>query len=217
MPAAGRQRAHPALQVCQALLQHVAGGVHDAGVDVTHLLEGEEIGRVLRVAELVAGGLVDRHRPAARRGIGLLAGVQLAGGETELMRVWHGDILVLGIGYWVLGIAKNKTPPHLTTRGRWQRTPGAVRCCSTKNPHSGDEQDRITFLSSSRSNLPELAPWIGGLVDWWIGGLVGWWQVAAHRADHQFTNLPVYQFTSLPVYQHLVAEASQGRSLCLSG
>ena len=82
-PRAGRQRADAAFQVGQALLEHVGGRVHDAGVDVAQLLQGEQVGRVFGVAELVAGGLVDRHGAAAGGRVGLLAGVQLAGGEAE--------------------------------------------------------------------------------------------------------------------------------------
>ncbi len=87
MPGTGRQRAHAAFQVGQALLEHVGGGVHDAGVDVAQLFQGEQVGGMFGVLELVAGGLVDRHGTAAGGGVGHLAGVQLAGGKTKLTGV----------------------------------------------------------------------------------------------------------------------------------
>ena len=46
--AAGGQRADAAFQAGQALLQHVGGRVHDPRVDVAELLQGEQIGGVLR-------------------------------------------------------------------------------------------------------------------------------------------------------------------------
>ena len=66
----------------QADLGNGLGGVHDAGVDVARLGEGEEVGGVFGVAELVGGGLIDRHRPGAGGGVGLLAGVDLPGFEA---------------------------------------------------------------------------------------------------------------------------------------
>jgi hypothetical protein len=43
-----RQRGDAALQRRHALLQHVAGRVHDAGVDVAQFLQREEVGGMLR-------------------------------------------------------------------------------------------------------------------------------------------------------------------------
>ncbi len=76
LPAAEPQRAHPAFEGRQALLEHVGRGVHQPGVYPAHLLQGKEVGRVLRIAEAIAGGLVDGHGAGAGRGVGLLAGVQ---------------------------------------------------------------------------------------------------------------------------------------------
>jgi hypothetical protein len=58
-----------------ALLQHVLGGVHDAGVDVPLHLEVEQIRAVLRVVEGVRGRLVNGHRRRFGRGLGAVAGV----------------------------------------------------------------------------------------------------------------------------------------------
>ena len=51
MPRARGQRAHAALQIGQALLKHIGGGIHDARVDVAEFLQRKQIGRVLRAAE----------------------------------------------------------------------------------------------------------------------------------------------------------------------
>jgi hypothetical protein len=65
-----------ALERRHALLEHIRGRVHDPRVDVAELLQGEEVGGVLGVAEDVAGGLVDGHGPCAGGGVGFLAGVE---------------------------------------------------------------------------------------------------------------------------------------------
>ena len=53
-----------------ALLEDVGGGVHDAGVDVAELLQGEEAGGVVGVVEDVGGGLVDGDGAGVGGGIG---------------------------------------------------------------------------------------------------------------------------------------------------
>jgi hypothetical protein len=70
------ERARAAFEGREALLEDIRRRVHDAGVDVAELLQAEEVRRVLRIAELVAGGLVDRYRARSGGRIGLLAGVQ---------------------------------------------------------------------------------------------------------------------------------------------
>ena len=64
-----------ALQGRHPLLEDVGRGIHQPGIDPAHLLQGEQIGRVLGALEDVAGGLVDRHCPGAGRGVRLLSGV----------------------------------------------------------------------------------------------------------------------------------------------
>jgi hypothetical protein len=78
-----RQRADAPFQAGDALLQHIRGGVHDPGVDVAGFLQGKQRRGVRRIAELVAGRLVDRHRATTGGRIRLLAGVELAGVEAE--------------------------------------------------------------------------------------------------------------------------------------
>jgi hypothetical protein len=68
--AAGRQRADAAFEAGETLFEHVGRRVHDARVDVAEFLQRKEVGGVLRVAELVAGRLVDRHGAAAGGGVG---------------------------------------------------------------------------------------------------------------------------------------------------
>mgnify|MGYP006974890133 CR=1 FL=1 len=82
------QRAGAAVQLCQALLEHIRGRVHDPRVDVAELLQAEEVGGVLGAVELVARRLIDRHGARIRRGIGLLPGMQLPRGETVLVTVF---------------------------------------------------------------------------------------------------------------------------------
>ena len=50
-----------AVQRGDALLQHVVGRVHDAGVDVCRVRQAKQVRGVLGIAELVAGRLVDRN------------------------------------------------------------------------------------------------------------------------------------------------------------
>ena len=64
-----------ALERGDALFQHGAGRIADAGIDVAEGLQAEQRGRVLDVVEHEGGGLVDRRRPRAGGGIGLGAGV----------------------------------------------------------------------------------------------------------------------------------------------
>jgi hypothetical protein len=44
---------------------------------------------MFRIAELVARRLVNGHGPATRGRVGLLAGMELAGGKTELAFAGH--------------------------------------------------------------------------------------------------------------------------------
>lgn len=53
-------RRHP--HRCDALFQHIAGRVHDPGIDVAEFFERKQVFRVLGAVELIGGGLVDRHR-----------------------------------------------------------------------------------------------------------------------------------------------------------
>jgi hypothetical protein len=71
-----RQGRCAAFQCRDPLLQHVAGRVHDPGVDIAQLLQREELGGMLGAVELIGGGLVDRHRHGTRGRIVAVAGVE---------------------------------------------------------------------------------------------------------------------------------------------
>jgi hypothetical protein len=64
-----------ALELRDPLFEYVVRRVHDPGVNVPELPEPEEIGRMGRVVEHVAGREVDRHGPGIGGGIGRLPGV----------------------------------------------------------------------------------------------------------------------------------------------
>jgi len=72
----GCQAGYSTFECGYALLEHVGGGVHQAGVDVAEFLESEEAGGVVRVVEEVGGGLVDGDRAGVGGGVGDLAGVE---------------------------------------------------------------------------------------------------------------------------------------------
>ena len=74
----------------EALLEHVAGRVHEARVDVAEFLQREEVRRVLGAVELVGSGRVDRDRARVRRGIGDLSRVQRERSESGLSFIRHG-------------------------------------------------------------------------------------------------------------------------------
>ena len=65
------------------LLQHVGRRVHQPGVDVPQLLQGEQIRRVLGVLEDVGARAVNRHAARQGRGVGLGATVQAKGLELH--------------------------------------------------------------------------------------------------------------------------------------
>src|SRR5690606_4442860 len=70
---------HAALQRRHALLRHVGGGVHDAGVNVARHLQIEQVGAMLGVVEGVGGGLVDRHSHGLGGRVRAVAGVDSEG------------------------------------------------------------------------------------------------------------------------------------------
>ena len=69
-------------------LEDALGRVHDPGVDVAHLGEGEEVRCVLSAVERERRRLVDRHGSGVGGAIGLLSGVDLGG--LELPGIGHG-------------------------------------------------------------------------------------------------------------------------------
>ncbi len=82
-----------ALQQADALLEHLGGGVHQAGVDVAQLAQREQAGRVRGAAELIGGGAVDGHR--AREGGRVRGGAAV---EAEGFEVHGGVWGSLGLG-----------------------------------------------------------------------------------------------------------------------
>ena len=76
LPGRQRQGGDPTLDGGDALFEDVGGGVHDAGIDVSQLLQGEQIRGMLGVAELIGGGLVDRHRDRVRGRVSAAAAMQ---------------------------------------------------------------------------------------------------------------------------------------------
>ena len=81
-----RLRRGAALERGDALREDVVRGVHQARVDVAELAQGEEVGAVLAVAEVVGGRAVDRHRARVRGGVSVrvLSGVDRQGFDVEL-------------------------------------------------------------------------------------------------------------------------------------
>ena len=75
----------PPFECGDALLQYIRRRVHDTRVDVAELLQAEEVCGMFGVAELVAGGLVDRHGARSGGRVGLLASVEGLGSE------FHGE------------------------------------------------------------------------------------------------------------------------------
>lgn len=80
-----------------ALFEGVLGGVVDAGVDVAGFGQGEEVGRVLGVAEDERGRLVDRDRAGAGGRVGRGAGVELLGLERPGRRADSGGLALGGV------------------------------------------------------------------------------------------------------------------------
>src|SRR5262249_29156421 len=67
------------------------GGIGDPRVDEARLLQIEERGGVVAVAEDVAGGLVDRHGARARRRVGPLSRMEAQRREAWEPGVRHGE------------------------------------------------------------------------------------------------------------------------------
>lgn len=95
------ERAYPAFEGGEALLEHVVGGIHNPAVDVAGDLEVEEVGAVLGGVEGVGGGLVDGDGDGLGGGVGGVAGVDGPGFEAPgggRRGLGHGALLVDGRG-----------------------------------------------------------------------------------------------------------------------
>ena len=82
-------RADPALERCDPLLEHRDRRVGDARIDVPGALQIEQRRRLIGVREHVGGGLIDRHGARAGRRIRPLPRVQGHGVELEQLG-FHG-------------------------------------------------------------------------------------------------------------------------------
>jgi len=81
-PSALDNDADATVEVGQALLQHVRGGIHQAGINVAAFLQGEQACGVFRGIKGVGRSLVDGHGAGAGHRIRCLAGMQHPGAEA---------------------------------------------------------------------------------------------------------------------------------------
>ena len=65
------QSGHAAFESCHAVLQHSLRGVGQTAVDVTGIAQSEAVGGVLRIAEHIRCGLVNRYCTGISSGVGL--------------------------------------------------------------------------------------------------------------------------------------------------
>lgn len=65
-------KADAAFQGRNALFQHVLSGIGQPAVDIPSVSKPKSGGGVDRIAEHIAGGLVDGYRPCVGGGVGLL-------------------------------------------------------------------------------------------------------------------------------------------------
>ena len=91
LPAGGRDGPHAAFERRDPLLEHGAGRIRDARVDVPRALHVEQRRRVIGVREDERRALVDRRRPRAGRGIGPRAGVKRKRVEAMRPGTGHGS------------------------------------------------------------------------------------------------------------------------------
>ena len=88
------QSGHASLQRCHALLEDALCGVGKSAIDVARIAQAEAVGCVLRIAEHVRGGLIDRHGACVGGGVGLfLSYVELQCLEVKFVR-FHKAIVV---------------------------------------------------------------------------------------------------------------------------
>ena len=87
--ARGAYCADAVLQRRQTLLQNGDRRIGDAGIEMSGTFQVEQRSRMVGILEDVGGGLIDRHRARAGRGIGMLAGMQAQGFEGGRLGCWH--------------------------------------------------------------------------------------------------------------------------------
>ena len=87
---AGRQckRAASVFQGGNPRFKHAFRRICQPAVDISRILQGEAVGRMLGVMEYIGSGCVDRNRPCVCCGVGLfLADVKLLGFNTPVFRI----------------------------------------------------------------------------------------------------------------------------------
>ena len=145
---AGRRDGHDAaFEGRHPLLEHVVRRIHDAGVDVAELLEGKEVGPVLRIVEGVGRGGVDGHGPRASGWVRLLPRVQLKGFVAGLVRVVGGA--VVGAHKNSLDGSEDKSPSRRAVGGLKKKRP------SRRGGRGG--WGTTTNRSKSHSSSPDAA------------------------------------------------------------
>jgi hypothetical protein len=70
------QGADAAVKKSDSLFENVRRRIHEAGVDVSELLEAEKVRRMVRILELVGRRLINGDGARSRCGVGLLPAVQ---------------------------------------------------------------------------------------------------------------------------------------------
>ena len=85
------------LQGGNPLFQHVGGGIHQAGIDIARFGKSEPPCCLGGIFKHVGGGGVDRHRPSAGGGIGMLLSYMDLHGFKMILR--HGFFPFLN-GSW---------------------------------------------------------------------------------------------------------------------
>ena len=102
-----------------ALLQHRVGRIADARIDVAEGLQAEQRRRVVDVLEHERGGLVDRGRAGAGRGVGLGAGMDRERSKAG-RAVGHGRSSSIGTGqrsaHRAVGLSKARGGSRLRER-----------------------------------------------------------------------------------------------------
>ena len=106
MAAGGGDRPDPGFKSGDPLLEHRDGGVRDPRIDVADALQVEQRRGSVDIAEDIGGGLVERHRPGAGRGVGALAGMQRVFRTKQPVIIYPSS----GTGAWEAAIVNTLLP-----------------------------------------------------------------------------------------------------------
>ena len=157
-PLASASARDPALERGDALLEHVVGRVHDAGVDVAELFQREQVRRMLCALKLVRGRLVDRHRDRTGRRVGAPACVErqrfrlvrhrfLSGSRRVLKPRSRRQTQALSVYY-----VTNQTLMNYARSDCWNNSTIAVRprarkATARRSPKAGRRPERPSAVS----------------------------------------------------------------------